>query len=100
MVEYIKKDTIEKFIKDGLNNPDKSKAFGHDAIEILDEIHFAPAADVVEVKHGRWIKRTHDDGDGVGYILYHCSLCDSPNARKRNYCNNCGAKLDGGKEND
>ena len=49
MAEYIKKDTIEKFIKDGLNNPDKSKAFGHDAIEILEEIHFAPAADVEEV---------------------------------------------------
>lgn len=33
---------IVKFIMDGLNNPDMRKAFGHDAIEILTEIEFAP----------------------------------------------------------
>lgn len=33
---------IVKFIMDGLNNPDIRKAFGHDAIEILTEIEFAP----------------------------------------------------------
>ena len=38
-------DPIEKFIEDGLNNPDKLKAFGHDAVEILAEIHCAPTID-------------------------------------------------------
>lgn len=35
MKEYIEKAAVEKFIEDGLNNPDKNKAFGHDAIEIM-----------------------------------------------------------------
>lgn len=47
--EYIERKLILKFIEDGLNNPDKSKAFGHDAIEIMTEVQYAPAADVVEV---------------------------------------------------
>ena len=42
-------DAIEKFIEDGLNNPDKEKAFGHDAIEILAEVHYAPTIDAVPV---------------------------------------------------
>ena len=40
---------IQKFIVDGLNNPDPKKAFGHDAIEILTEIEYAPEVDVVPV---------------------------------------------------
>ena len=44
---YIEKEPIIEFITKGLNNPDKTKAFGHDAIEILTEIEYAPTADVV-----------------------------------------------------
>lgn len=40
--EYIDREPIIKFIAEGLSNPDKSKAFGHDAIEIMAEIQFAP----------------------------------------------------------
>ena len=47
--EYIERKPILKFIEDGLNNPDKAKSFGHDAIEIMAEVQYAPAADVVEV---------------------------------------------------
>ena len=47
--EYIERGTIVKFIQEGLNNSDKSKAFGHDAIEILAEVFVMPVADVVEV---------------------------------------------------
>lgn len=46
---YIKKEPIIEFITKGLNNPDKTKAYGYDAIEILTEIEYAPEADVVEV---------------------------------------------------
>ena len=49
MKEHIERAAVEKFIEDGLNNPDKNKAFGHDAIAIMAEIHYMPAADVVEV---------------------------------------------------
>ena len=50
MKEYIERAAVEKFIEDGLNNPDKNKTFGHDTIEIMAEIHYMPAADVVEVR--------------------------------------------------
>jgi hypothetical protein len=43
-----------------------------------------------ESKSGRWIPRMYDNS----YILYHCSECCAPNARERNYCHNCGAKMD------
>ena len=49
MDEYIKKEAVIKFIENGLNNPDKTKSFGHDAIEIMAEVRYIPAADVVEV---------------------------------------------------
>ena len=57
-----------------------------------------PAADVEPVKHGHWVKEKPDV-----LIHWHCSVCkncyylEEPNA---NYCPNCGAKMDGGEEND
>lgn len=51
-MRLIDADHIKKFIEDGLNNPDQKKAFGHDAIEILAEIEYAPTieADPVNSK--------------------------------------------------
>jgi hypothetical protein len=87
--QYIERDRIVKFIEDGLNDPDKTKAFGHDAVEILAEIHLAPAADVAPVVHARWIDR-----DGKTW----CSRCDASNKQyKPPYCPHCGARMDGGK---
>ena len=60
---YIKKEPIVEFITKGLNNPDKTKAYGYDAIEILAEIEYAPTADVVEVvrcKKCKYVKRMSD----------------------------------------
>ena len=39
--------------ENGLNNPDRNKAFGHDAIEILTEVLYMPAADVAPVADRR-----------------------------------------------
>lgn len=96
MDEYIKRETVLKFIENGLNNPNKLKAFGYDAIEIMTEIQYMPAADVAPVVHGRWIKPTK-----IGhrsFDILHCSVCDGvPCAVDENtkYCPNCGAKMDG-----
>ena len=102
MKEYIERAAVEKFIEDGLNNPDKNKAFGHDAIEIMAEIHYMPAADVVEVRHGRWMTT-----DAYPHHLY-CSVCYKTYAKNAkwvneldlptNYCPNCGARM--GKEDE
>ena len=102
MKEYIEREAVEEFIQDGLNNPDKSKAFGHDAIEILAGIHFMLAADVAPVRHGRWMAT-----DAYPHHLY-CSVCYKTYAKNAkwvneldlptNYCPNCGARMD--KEDD
>ena len=101
MAEYIKKEAVINFIENGLNNPDKTKSFGHDAIEIMAEVRYMPAADVVEVKHGKWIE---SEDDYYGLYIIKCSLCrevwcfevkDDVKLMNYNYCPNCGARMDG-----
>ena len=51
----------------------------------------APTVDAVEVVHGRWIHK------GAWHI--ECSECQYIHAHigeAKNYCPNCGAKMDGG----
>lgn len=55
-----------------------------------------PPVDAVEVVHGWWIEKEYVDEPYGGYYLFHCSECCVPNAQQRNYCPNCGAKMDGG----
>ena len=97
---YIKKEPIIEFITKGLNNPDKSKAYGYDAVEILAEIEYTPTADVQEVRHGKWIgypsisisKRRRT----IQSIIYKCSCCGKSNGRAKSpYCKNCGSKMCG-----
>lgn len=66
----------------------------YEATELVDDI---PAADVAPVVHGRWIQ--------VDATKCRCSHCDIialialyPHGDK-NFCPNCGAKMDGGNEN-
>ena len=60
----------------------------------------APTVDAVEVVHGRWL----DNVDENGYLCNawrKCSACGGLNFSKRPpYCPNCGAKMDGGNEDD
>ena len=57
-------------------------------------IQFFPAADVVPVRHGRWIEKQKKD-TFAGYLYsYECSECGSVKQRKEPYCPNCGAKMD------
>lgn len=109
MAEYIEREAVEKFIEDGLNNPDKEKAFGHDAIKIMSEVHFMPAADVAPVVHGRWIYDENATDWGIGGYI--CSECKNKNNNLpcnrvktvrmfsgAKYCPNCGAKMDGSED--
>jgi hypothetical protein len=88
---YIKKEPIIEFITKGLNNPDKTKAYGYDAIEILTEIEYAPTADVVEVKQGEW-ERIIRNGKPRGIK---CSLCGKHIHFHENFCPECGADMRG-----
>lgn len=66
-------------------------------IDLLDSI---PAADVVEVRHGRWEK---SEDNYYSLNLVKCSVCheewcfeidDDVKDLNYNYCPNCGAKMD------
>ena len=57
-------------------------------------IHTAPTADVVEVKHGEWIKVA----DLCGIEVLKCSVCGMEHPRNSTaFCCDCGAKMDGKK---
>ena len=58
-------------------------------------INDAPAADVAPVVHGRWLYHTLIDG----HIHAECSECHKVRIID-NFCPNCGAKMDGGDNDD
>lgn len=57
-------------------------------------IRSLPAADVVEVRHGRWI---NERWEGLSSFSAECSLCGKRTLAYFHYfyCPNCGAKMDG-----
>ena len=76
---------------------------GYDAGKVLIMIAEAPTVDAVEVVHGRWVDNMVRN--------WHCSVCGKKVPRqvyfdgycyddKLNYCPNCGAKMDGGNEDE
>ena len=72
---------------------------GWHAVVMSSVIKDAPAADVVEVRHGKWTLIGYGNGRP---LHWKCSACgyetfDAVNG-DTNFCPNCGAKMDGGKE--
>ena len=76
MPEYIERETLLKHTI-ALNNPHE---LGENVVPVSD-IEAAPAADVAEVVHGRWIftaysfYRDEDFPAGVAYVMANCSEC-------------------------
>lgn len=94
MDEYIKKEAlIERLNCNGAMNMPPLEY----CREVITKF---PAADVVEVRHGKWIKK--EDGH------YICSECGRTRPYSNyahaidnwvcNYCHYCGVKMDGGKK--
>ena len=64
-----------------------------DAIEYDMRLKRLPSADVVPVRHGKWTHKP--DVYGVVY----CSECNYElHANSTSFCPNCGAKMDGGED--
>ena len=67
-------------------------------------LHHAPTVDAVEVVHGRW--RTWAEKFpktvliGMKSLGVFCSVFEMHADNKTNYCPNCGAKMDGGNEDE
>ena len=73
---------------------------------LLDKLAKVPAADVAEVVHGEWL-RSDDDWNSLTTIQ--CSCCgeewcfetdDDVSLLNYKYCPNCGARMDGGKDDE
>ena len=68
--------------------------------DIQDFLDNIPTVDVTPVQHGRWIEKTVPEG----CRYFECSNCGAHENRhtaiKGYYCWRCGAKMDGGADND
>lgn len=64
---------------------------------IKDYIKRTPAADVQQVKHGRWLQLSDDDQYEGSYLCSECRTEETffDESSFSNYCPNCGAKMDG-----
>ena len=65
---------------------------------VVSDFEGLPAADVAEVKHGRWITEICESISKrnrlIEYKVYSCSVCGRSNGRvKKRYCPNCGALM-------
>ena len=93
MKEYIEREAARDLMEQAIAD-DWEIQYADDR---LDEI---PAADVVEVRHGRWEYEQFTVMYGNPYGCYRCSACGDASPHISNYCPNCGAKMDGGADDD
>ena len=89
MAEYVTKEqVIDWFIPYG--HLDKPITFE----TLVSDLRCMKAADVLPVRHGRWIEKQEKD-TFAGYLYsYECSECGRVKQRKEPYCPNCGARMD------
>lgn len=90
MTEYIECRECTSPSCKGCNTYTLSLMLHHGKFDcLMDGNRSIHSADVVPVVHGRWVF------GGDGCVV--CSECDEeePNDNHRNYCPNCGARMDG-----
>ena len=94
MAEYIEREALMRNLKQ----------FAYEQLTPLVEslIQKQPAADVVEVRHGKWKLKQYEGGILDGEIYDECSICEYQRffddirfKTAFNYCPKCGAKMDG-----
>ena len=105
MAEYIKREDAIKCVEsqcvDGkMWGNDESEGTLIEAYSTIDDLMDIPAADVAPVRHGRWILDEYAR-------YFRCSACGTQfddetdiycnimNGFAPNYCEECGAKMDG-----
>lgn len=89
MTEYIEREAVKEKIerlRDKCGNNDMAFALNC-AVSLTGKI---PAADVVPVRHGRWIK----DGESGPVCCSECGEEHEWEDYRANYCDVCGAKMD------
>ncbi|MBQ6713186.1 MAG: hypothetical protein IJN28_05310 [Selenomonadales bacterium] len=62
-------------------------------MDLLDRMYKLGKSDGEERKTGHWEEFEFEYGNGE-YVGHNCSECSSPHFEIRNYCPNCGAKME------
>ena len=73
--------------------PDVTQGDKRRARIIVEALRMAPTIEAEPVRHGKWDKETFYN---VNY--FKCSICGDVAWWEANYCDHCGAKMDGGEE--
>ena len=91
MNEYIERERLlRRFNIDDMMNVNGTLITLEDARNTISNF---PAADVVPVKHGRWVCGDYYD---VGDVCSECDWDSQMICSSYRYCPNCGAKMDRG----
>ena len=127
MAEYIEREATVKLLRSlGSRDYRREKGTIQEAIKMVSFSEYTPAADVAEVRHGRWILEAHNERVNYRWnVTAECSECcdekkeiyadffpgvpdylakdvilDSAKSVKLSiFCPNCGAIMDGGDGN-
>lgn len=100
MAEYIERKALIHHLENCIDEVNNTNGYTEDFKTCLRLVKNQPAADVAEVKHGKWIGKQLDN-----FRKYEvtCSNCDwigienydsYDNPFEFNYCPNCGANID------
>ena len=99
MKEYIERAAIIPTLEDYYEPINPNFPMTLELGQISEVLQNIPAADVVEVRHGRWIPDICESVSKrnrlIKYKVYSCSECGRSNGRvKKRYCPACGARMD------
>ena len=100
MAEYIDREAL---YRDFLEYCDQLAGIRDDIVEAemfgvvqcLERVESAPAADVVEVRHGEWERAINQKHSAKWSSKVACSVCRCQGYERYHYCPYCGAKMDG-----
>lgn len=92
MKEYLDKEVVQEMLENAqiISN---GEYYGYCTEDV--RLNSIPAANVAEVRHGRWILEREPDGTPY---CFHCSVCDNDFHHigimtATDYCPNCGALM-------
>ena len=92
MTEYIDREAALNFEIQIEANPDDIQAISTGMSLYAEHIKSIPTADVVEQKHGKWIYNPKDAIEMM-FTLPECSVCRHESSDAKNFCTNCGARM-------
>lgn len=96
MAEYIERERLVKHYENCIDEVKNTNGITEDFEICLRALKNQPAADVAEVKHGKW--EVVFDGNAKLYEnMFECSVCKTTHVGHPSvgrYCPNCGAKMD------